>query len=178
MNLWKKTREPEKKAPISRNEARAQQVSEDTVKSSDPKKAIENYLIRHAELHLATVTSEGRPMAHTMAYVSEGPVVWIFTSPRSRKVENMRANPAVAYTVYCAPGGVAGLTGVQMEGVAEFVTDRETVDRVMKLAFTKYPELAAMGMSPDMLAIIRIDPTHGYFLDYNVSFGYRAEVTY
>ncbi len=146
--------------------------------SGDAKKSIEDYLAGHNELHLATVSPEGRLMAHTMAYASEGSVVWLFTSPRSRKVQNIKSNPSVAYTVYGASNDVTALRAIQMEGTAQFVTDRVVIERVMGMVVKKYPQLASMPMSPDTVAIIRIDPVHGYFLDYGVSFGYRAEAAY
>jgi general stress protein 26 len=146
--------------------------------SVDAEKSIEEYLASHTELHLATVSPDGRLMAHTMAYVSEGAVVWLFTSPNSRKVNNIRSNKSVAYTVFSYSGDMFAPKAIQMEGNAQIVTDRTTIERVMGMVAKKYPEFASMPMNPEVFAIIKIDPVHGYFLDYGVAFGYRAEAVY
>lgn len=146
--------------------------------SSDVKKDIADYLARHGELHLATVAPDGRPMVHTMAYVSDDAVVWCFTGRSTRKIRNIQSNPAVAYSVCDAASDWRTLKAVQMEGNAVLVDDRAEVERILGMFVRKFPPLDGMPLSPDTVAIFRIDPTTGYYLDYAVSFGYRAEVAY
>ena len=146
--------------------------------SADVKKDITGYLAGHYELHLATVAPDGRPMVHTVTFVSDGAVTWCFTGPGTRKVRNIRSNPAVAYSVCDAASDWRTLKAVQMEGNAVLVDDRAEKERILGLFIKKFPPLAGMPMSPDAVAIFRIDPTTGYYLDYGVSFGYRAEAAY
>jgi nitroimidazol reductase NimA-like FMN-containing flavoprotein (pyridoxamine 5'-phosphate oxidase superfamily) len=50
------------------------------------KDKVREYLSDHYYLNLATVSPQGRPMAHTMAYVSENEIVYLATNKNTRKV--------------------------------------------------------------------------------------------
>jgi general stress protein 26 len=143
----------------------------------DTKEKIADYLASHGEMHLATVAADGKPMVHTVAYASAGATVWFFTDRNTRKFQNIKRNSAVAYTVCGGEGDWRSLKGLQMEGNARPVEDKAEMERAMGMMLKKFPQLAGMPPSPDM-AMVRVDPSVGYYLDYTVSFMYREQAVY
>ncbi len=51
---------------------------------SGTKERIAEYLKSHPYLNLATVSPEGKPMVHSMGFVSAGPVVYFGTGKDTR----------------------------------------------------------------------------------------------
>jgi len=141
------------------------------------KERISEYLKNHPYLNLATVSPEGKPMAHSMGYASAGPVVYMGTGKDTRKYQNIEKNPSVAFTVDEDSLDVFNITGVQMEGKASFVTDEDEIQTYFQLVMEKYPFAKDMPKNPDN-RIIKIEPTKAFFLDYSVEFGFRYEVEY
>ncbi len=141
------------------------------------KQKISDYLKSHNVLTLATVTPDGKPLAHTVVYVSEGAAVYFGTYRETRKVQNILKNSAVAYTVDEDYADWNKIQGIQMTGRATILTDGAELGRIMKMYVEKFPAAADMPPDPDMV-IIKIEPVSGYFLDYTRSFGYRGEVIF
>lgn len=145
-------------------------------------KALE-YLHNHHTVRLATVTSDGQPMAHTVEYMPEGSTLYFVTGRSSRKAVNIAKNPKVGLAIDTDdekwqsenPADRAAL-GLQLEGVARQVTDQNEIQKVMKMLFEKHPEFKDMPADPDM-GVYRIDLKHGFILDYSEEFGHRDEIT-
>ncbi|MCQ1534910.1 pyridoxamine 5'-phosphate oxidase family protein [Methanosarcina sp. KYL-1] len=135
------------------------------------------YLATHYYLNLATVSPEGRPMAHTMAYVSEKATVYFATNKDTRKVQNIMHNPAVAYTVDEDDPNWFDMQALQVEGKASIVTDEGELREVGEIMAAKFPVTADMPPDPDTI-LIKVEPEVVYYLDYSVEFWHREMVTF
>jgi nitroimidazol reductase NimA-like FMN-containing flavoprotein (pyridoxamine 5'-phosphate oxidase superfamily) len=89
---------------------------------SDLKEDVSGFLKSKDYLNLATVSREWRPLVHTVAYASDGAVVYFSTDSRSRKIEHISGNPYVAYTVDSDGRDWAHMKGVQMQARASIET--------------------------------------------------------
>ncbi|MDD2613806.1 MAG: pyridoxamine 5'-phosphate oxidase family protein [Methanosarcina sp.] len=136
---------------------------------------IHEYLSNHYYLNLATVSPQGRPMAHTMAYVSEGVVVYMTTNKNTRKVQNIKQNPYVAYTVDEDDPDWFDMQALQIEGKASIIMDENELREIGEILVAKFPIAADMPPDPDII-MIKIEPEVIYYLDYNVEFRYREQV--
>ena len=148
----------------------------------DAKQKIMDYLASpsHMLMTLATVTPDGKPLAHTVVYVNEGATVYFRSLDHRRKYSNILNNPRVAYTVDEYPGDDwRQLQGVQMEGVATVLTNQAEIDRVTELYLKKVPcaERFVPKTRPG-LKVIKIEPVEGDFLDYREAIGHREKVTF
>ena len=139
------------------------------------KDKIREYLSNHYYLNLAIVSPQGRPMAHTMAYVSEGIVVYIATNKNTRKVQNIMQNPYVAYTVDEDDPDWFNIEALQIEGKASIITDENELREVGEILVAKFPVAADMPPDPESI-MIKIEPEVIYYLDYSVKLGYREQV--
>ncbi len=140
------------------------------------KDKIREYLSNHYYLNLATVSPQGRPMAHTMAYVSEGIVVYMATNKNTRKVQNITQNPFVAYTVDEDDPDWFNIQALQIEGKASIITNENELREAGEILVAKFPVAADMPPDPDSI-MIKIEPEVIYYLDYSVKFGYREQVS-
>ena len=84
----------------------------------DTKKKIEEYLLSHYYVRLATLKSDGNPVVHTVGYASEGATLYIMTDRPSRKAQNMMKNRHVAYAIDENYEDFSSIQGIQMEGKA------------------------------------------------------------
>lgn len=139
------------------------------------KDKIYEYLSDHYYLNLATISPEGRPMAHTMAYVSKDAVVYMVTNKNTRKVQNIMHNPYVAYTVDEDDPDWFEMKALQIEGKASIVTDEKELGEAGEVLVAKFPITADMPPDPESI-MIKIEPEVVYYLDYSVKFGYREQV--
>ena len=139
------------------------------------KDKIYEYLSSHYYLNLATVSPQGRPMAHTMAYVSENAVTYLATNKNTRKVQNIMHNPYVAYTVDEDNPDWFDMQALQVEGKASIITGENELREVGEIMAAKFPVAADMPPDPDII-MIKIEPEVIYYLDYSVKFGQREQV--
>jgi general stress protein 26 len=95
----------------------------------------------------------------------------------SRKIRDIRNNPNVAYTIDEVYKDWGQIQGAQMQGKATIVTDETELNRIGKLFVEKFPAVADMPMSPG-LAIVKITPTEGFFLDYRKEFGHMDSIAF
>lgn len=139
------------------------------------KKKINKYLADHYYLNLATVSPEGNPMAHTMAYVSEETVVYLATRKDTRKVQNIMHNPHVAYTIDEDDPDWFDMKALQVEGKASIITDEKQLREVGEIMAAKFPIVADMPPDPEII-MIEIEPETIYYLDYSIEFGHREQL--
>ena len=139
------------------------------------KDKIYEYLSNHYYLNLATVSPQGRPMAHTMAYVSEDAIAYVATNKNTRKVQNIMQNPYVAYTVDEDDPDWFDMKALQIEGKASIVTNENELREVGEIMAAKFPVAADMPPDPESI-MIKIEPEVIYYLDYSIKFGYREQV--
>ena len=143
--------------------------------TKDLKDKINEYLANHYYLNLATVSPEGKPMAHTMAYVSEDFVVYLATRKDTRKVQNIMHNPNVAYTVDEDDPDWFDMQAIQVEGKASIITDEKELREVGEIMVAKFPVVADMPPDPEII-MIKIEPETVYYLDYSIEFGHRDRI--
>ncbi|RPJ67725.1 MAG: pyridoxamine 5'-phosphate oxidase family protein [Alphaproteobacteria bacterium] len=136
---------------------------------------INQYLTHHYYLNLATVSPQGSPMAHTMAYVSKDSTVYLSTNKHTRKVQNIIHSPNVAYTVDDDDPDLFAMQALQVEGKASIITDEKELREIGEILAAKFPIVADMPPDPDSL-MIKIEPEVIYYLNYSVEFGYRYKI--
>lgn len=141
----------------------------------DIKSRISDYLTRHRKMTLATVTLDGRPIAHTVEYASDGATVYFGTLRSTRKAQNIMKNGYVSYTVDEDYDDWRQIQGVQIEGRASILTEQKDIKQAMDLLIRKFPALADFPPDPDMI-LVKIEPVAGFFLDYRKGFAHRDEV--
>ncbi len=141
------------------------------------KDKIVHYLSNHAYLRLATVSEPNTPVVHTVAYVSDGAVVFFITDRESRKAQNILRHSAVAYSVDENYREIMDIQGVQMEGKATLLTEPDQIRMATRMMIEKFPVMKDLPRNP-ALVFFKIEPTVGYFIDCIVEFGHRARVTY
>lgn len=139
------------------------------------KDKINQYLANHFYLNLATVSPQGSPMAHTMAYVTKDSVVYLATNKNTRKVQNIMKNPKVAYTVDDDDPDWFDMQALQVEGKASIITDEKVLREIGEIMVAKFPIVADMPADPDSI-MIKIEPEVIYYLDYSIEFGHREKV--
>ena len=143
----------------------------------DIKEEIENYLSRKKFITLATSSTNGRPLTHTVAYINRESTVYFSTSNETRKVKNIQENPNVAYSVYDETEHLDEVRSIQMEGKAEIVSDYDESEEVVKMLKQKFPTMSDMTLDSENI-LIKITPKTCYFTDYIKRFGYRNKVEY
>jgi general stress protein 26 len=141
------------------------------------KSKICEYLANHYYLNLATISPEGRPMAHTMAYVSESEIVYLATNKNTRKVRNILKNPHVAFTVDEDDPDWFDMQALQVEGRASIVDDETELREVGEIMAAKFPVIADLPPDPDAV-MIKIEPEFVYYLDYSIEFGHRESINF
>jgi general stress protein 26 len=141
----------------------------------DLKNKVNKYLADHYYLNLATVSPQGNPMAHTLAYVSEEAIVYLATRKNTRKVQNIMHNPHVAYTVDEDDPDWFDMKALQVEGRASIINDEKELREIGEIMVAKFPIVADMPPDPEIV-LIKIVPEVIYYLDYSVEFGYRKEI--
>jgi len=139
--------------------------------------SIVEYLSAHRYLALASVDPDGRPVVHTMGYASDGAIVYCATNRETRKAQNMKRNPNVAYVVSEDYERWETIQGVQIQGKATILEDQAEIKRAIEILARKFPPFASLGQNPVYL-FFKIEPIEGYFLDYTKAFGHRDRVIY
>jgi len=140
------------------------------------KEEIEKYLSEHPHLNLATSDKSGSPWASTVAFVSNGSVVYFMTSPNSRKVRNLKENPKVAYTVDEDSTDWKKTKAVQMEGTA-VVLPVEQMEQIIPLFAQKFPQFSDMPEGKGFV-LVMVTPVKGYFIDASKGMGHHDKVEY
>jgi PPOX class probable F420-dependent enzyme len=124
--------------------------------------AVQQFLATKEVVTLATVQSDGAPLAMPMWFLHDPGSLTMISVDNLQKVRNLRRDPRVAVVAESAgPGG--DIKGVIVQGRAEFLTDtperRALVDRFL----SKYDPLLAEYWSgrtmPPNRVMFRITPS-------------------
>jgi PPOX class probable F420-dependent enzyme len=109
---------------------------------------------------LSTVRPDGRPHAMPVWAVWLDEAVWFSSSLRSRKIRNLRANPACTITTE------DGRVPVIVDGTARIVTDLQTIREFLDATNAKYSAgLDLQFLDPDVNATVRIAPREIFALE-------------
>ena len=142
------------------------------------RQAISDYLRTHRKMTLATVTLDGRPLAHTVEYVSDnGPMLFFVTKKTTRKAQNIMKNANVSFAVDEDYDDWMKIQGVQVEGRATILSDEKDIKYATDLFLKKFPFVAEFAPDPDMV-FVKIEPVAGFFLDNTKGFAHRDEVKF
>ncbi|HOI17847.1 MAG TPA: pyridoxamine 5'-phosphate oxidase family protein [Geobacteraceae bacterium] len=134
------------------------------------------YLKSHRVMTLATVTPEGKPLAHTVKYASDGMTMFFITMKSTRKAQNILNNPLVALTVDEDYDDWLVIQGVQMEAKATILSEQEEIGRAAGIYMAKYPFVADFPPNPEIV-FVKVEPTAGFFLDYSKGFTHKDAIT-
>lgn len=135
-------------------------MSSDTVR-----RAFEEFLASQDTLVLATVGSDGVPMAHGMHYVAEGAVVYMSSLPGTRKLVNIAHSPTVGYATHRLGTfrDRSDARTAQVEGRATVVSDGAEVERVRARLKKRLPWAPEVLLAHNVT--IRIDPIEALWMD-------------
>jgi len=146
----------------------------------DLKEEVINYLKKKETIALSTSSTDGHPLTHAVAVVSENGIVYFATNRNTRKVRNIQANPNVAYSTWDMNGNLEKIKQVQMEGKAIILTDEKEIEEADQKLMKKFHELAKhkkVTRNPDNI-FIKIEPIKCYYSDYSKGFGHRDIVIF
>jgi len=139
---------------------------------------------------LSTVRGDGSPSASVMSFAGDGSAVYCHTFGYTRKSEDLRRDPRVAYTLAHLPGqgknGSLATRMVQMSGRAAFVDDPSEIDRAVALCAKQFYWLAderrRAGFERDAregrLAFFRIRPLQALWNDNRTGAAWRVLVNF
>ena len=109
---------------------------------------------------LATVRPDGRPHAMPVWAVWLDDAVWFSSSLGSRKIRNLRANPACTITTE------DGQDPVVLDGTAGIVTDPARIGAFLAAVNAKYEaDLGIDFLDPAVNATVRIEPREVFALE-------------
>ncbi|HEY7237133.1 MAG TPA: pyridoxamine 5'-phosphate oxidase family protein [Gemmatimonadaceae bacterium] len=122
------------------------------------------FLRAHRLAVQATTSIEGTPQAAVVGYAVTDDLEIVFdTLASTRKAENLRANPRMAFVI----GGLsrADERTVQYEGVADEPSDAE-LERLKQIYYGVFPD-GPTRLSWPGLIYVRVRPTWIRYSDYN-----------
>ncbi|GAA2360597.1 pyridoxamine 5'-phosphate oxidase family protein [Dactylosporangium salmoneum] len=109
---------------------------------------------------LVTVRPDGRPHAMPVWGVWLDGAMWWSSSVRSRKIRNLRANPACTMTTE------DGRSPVILDGAAEIVTDGAAIRAFLEATNLKYDAGLDIGfLEPSVNATVRVAPREIFALE-------------
>jgi uncharacterized protein YhbP (UPF0306 family) len=144
----------------------------------DSKEKYVSYLASHNLLSFATADDNGNPFVRSVEYVNNGSNIYFLTDAKSTKIEHIKNNSNVAYTVDEDLADWSRIQGIQMRGKALIIGDKEEKERAMNMLRSKFPQFNAMPSEGVEVCIVKIIPTTGIFIDNPSGFGTRYEVHY
>jgi uncharacterized protein YhbP (UPF0306 family) len=145
---------------------------------SEYKQIMINYLISHNLLSFATVDENGNPFVRSVEYANDGPIIYFLTDGKSNKIQHIKNNSNVAFTVDEDLADWSKIQGIQMRGKATIVVDEEEKGKALEMLLSKFPQFAGMSSEGVEASIVKIEPTSGVFIDNPSGFGTRYELNY
>jgi len=138
---------------------------------------IVKYLEEHRYLSLATVSSDGIPMAATVSYASVGTTIYFSTGRTTNKFRNITKRSNIALTIDEDYEDWGKIQGIQLIGKATLLEDVPGIEAAQKALGSKFPQMAQMPANIDF-ALFKIEPVKAYFLDNSKGFGHRDKVVF
>jgi PPOX class probable F420-dependent enzyme len=122
-------------------------------------------MLRHGRVaRLATADGVGQPLVVPVCYALVGDVVYsaVDAKPKRtrslRRLANIHANPRICLVVDEYDEDWTRLRWVIVEGPADVLTGGEEFGRAIDALTAKYTQYAALGLSRESGAVIRITP--------------------
>lgn len=120
--------------------------------------AVAEVLDREHLMTLACNRPDGWPQATTVGYLNEGLNLYFIVGRTSQKFANLQADPRASVAIRCESGGQGDGVGVSMAGHVAEVTEAETVERLNRLLFERYPQLHVYCPSGSSVAVLHFQP--------------------
>jgi uncharacterized protein len=151
---------------------------------ADPlKQQILEYLLSHNTMTLATCSGDV-PWAATVFYASDEFTLYFFSSPDSRHIQNLSANPRVAVTIQEDYKDWRAIKGIQLEGRAVLVDGVLEKAKAMAIYARQYGDVIKLFTDPASgvfykaflkVRFYRVEPERLFFIDNQQGFGKRQE---
>jgi uncharacterized protein len=151
---------------------------------ADPlKQQILEYLLSHNTMTVATCSGDV-PWAATVFYASDEFTLYFFSSPDSRHIQNLSANPRVAVTIQEDYKDWRAIKGIQLEGRAVLVDGVLEKAKAMAIYARKYGDVIKLFTDPASgvfykaflkVRFYRVEPERLFFIDNQQGFGKRQE---
>lgn len=138
---------------------------------TDIEKAIIEYLAKKSFITLATCSSDGLPITHPIAHVTDGATVYFVTDQTTRKVQNIKDNKNVAYSTFEEIDKIDQIKSIQMEGSANILPKGPEFTKAWEMILKKFPFMKNMPPNPNNV-IVKITPKKCQYSDYSKGFGY------
>ena len=144
---------------------------------TDVEHEIIKYLSKKSFITLATCTSQGIPITHPIAHVTDGSTIYFVTDKTTRKVQNIRENNNVAYSTFEEIDQIDQIKSIQMEGLATILSEGIEHNKAWEMILQKFPFMQNMPSNPNNV-VVKITPKKCHFSDYSKGFGYRETKIY
>lgn len=139
---------------------------------------------------LATISPDGKPMASTMHFASDGLVVYCHTFTYTRKYRALLLNQNVSYTLtHLPPNGFHGrlqLRAIQVSGRGIIVTDKAEIERAIEVSHEQFEWLKDANIYAGFKregiekhqVFFRIEPTEALWTDHRLGMGWKTMVKF
>jgi general stress protein 26 len=125
------------------------------------------------DMTIATIRDDGYPQATTVSYVNDGLIVYFGCSVSSQKASNIARNHKVSLAINLPYSNWGEICGLSLGGTASRVTDPKEMEKVRKLVFKKFMQVAQYASSGSVdVAVFRVTPTVLSILDYRKGIGH------
>jgi nitroimidazol reductase NimA-like FMN-containing flavoprotein (pyridoxamine 5'-phosphate oxidase superfamily) len=139
---------------------------------------ISKLLASENDMTIATVREDGYPQATTVSYVSDGLKIYFGCDAGSQKARNIARSNKVSLAIDAPYASWEEIKGLSIGGTAERVTEKQELNRVVRLMHAKFPQINEYATDADAgLAVFRITPQVISVLDYTKGFGHTELVT-
>jgi len=135
----------------------------------------EEYIKNHNIATIATCVN-GKPHASTVEYASDGFILYFSTNPETQKAKNIRENKNVSLTIDEDYKDWTKIKGIQMEGIAEQITDPEEIKKALNIYVAKFPFVVNFPPSPNKM--YKVVSKKVYFLYYEKGFSHRDTIEF
>ena len=139
-----------------------------------------NSLLNSVPAMTLATSADGHPWATDVYFAASGYELVFFSSPSSRHSLNLAANPRCAATVHPSAASWREIKGLQMEGIAEFVTGAEATAHAFLVYCAKFPFARDLMSNPLEMGKKALNvkahvfrPERIHYLDNALGFGTR-----
>ncbi len=150
-------------------------------------KDVLDYLASHNTLHLATIATDGQPMAATVFFANDGFNLYWLSDPKTRHSHNLAHEARAAVTVSEDYKDWRKIRGVQLEGRVRILTGVRERAKGMKVYLGKFPFVSQFVLPTGAmfkqfaakLGNIKLYMLEGerlWFTDNEREFGFKGEI--
>ena len=111
---------------------------------SENKRKYVDYLSSHNLLSFATADESGNPFVRSVEYANDGPDIYFITDAKSKKIKHIKTNSSVAYTVDEDIADWSQIQGIQMQGKAIIIENKEEKEKARAMLMSKFPQTGCL----------------------------------